>query len=81
MSFPKSFEDVKYCPEGPEHCSGCMKVPDLIQALIIAVEALRWTAQTVHQAHHSGAVTWENCGMGICAFVQNEMSRIEELGK
>lgn len=41
----------------------------LAQGLRLA-EHIRWTAQTVHQAHHHGPdewnVTWENCGRATC---------------
>lgn len=61
---------------------GCEYEMKILKALTIAWEALRWTTQTVHQAHHIDEKgTWETCKKGICPSVRYEMGRIEEIGK
>lgn len=68
MSLPKWLEELKHCPDGPEHCAGCMKIPDLIQALSIAWEALENVrhGDTIMTTHQITSIA---------------MRRIEEMGK
>lgn len=65
---PAWIEKLKYCPEGPEHCDGCMQLPRLITALSIAWEAL---------SYYYG----RQRGGGSSVPATDAMRRIEELGK
>jgi hypothetical protein len=44
------------------------------------IAALRWIAQTVHQAHHGDVnYTWESCNKIVCYYIRQLLQPLEKI--
>jgi hypothetical protein len=82
MPLPGWVQKLKHCQEGPEHCEGCMQVPELITALSIAWEALEYgyngrSLKEPGMSVQSRPLT----NSEIRLFLDKAMKRIEALGQ